>query len=92
MKIDEKYSNGQIISEQKGEVLTYYHKDGKIKAEGKYIDGKFQGKWVFNKKEGFLWQVGYFKDNQKHGEWIRYNKSGDIESKQHFKDGKKTNS
>lgn len=89
MKNSGKYSNGQIISEQKGDVLTYYHIDGKIKAQGKYVDGMMQGKWIFNKKEGYLWNVGHFKDSKKHGKWIRYKSDGSIEKEESFEDGKK---
>lgn len=88
MKTSGKYNNGQLVSEQKGDTLTYYHKDGKIKAQGKCVDGIFQGKWIFNKKEGFLWQIGYFKDNNKDGKWIRYKADGSIEKEETFKDGK----
>lgn len=88
MKTSGKYNNGQIISEQKGNTFTYFHKDGKIKAQGKYVDSKFEGRWIFNKKEGFLWQIGHFKDNKKHGRWIRYKSDGSIEKEESFANGK----
>ncbi len=88
MKTSGKYNNGQIISAQSGDTLTYYHKDGKIKAQGKCVDNIFQGKWIFNKKEGFLWQIGHFKDNKKHGKWARYKPDGSIEKEETFQDGK----
>lgn len=88
MKNTGKYSNGQIISEIKGDVFTFYHKDGKIKAQGKYIDGLVQGKWIFNKKEGYLWNVGNFKDNKKHGKWTRYKSDGSIEKAEVYEYGK----
>jgi len=88
-KAGEVYNNGQKVSEQKGDVLTYYFKNGEIKAQGKNINGKMQGKWIFNKKEGYLWQVGYFNESGvQHGEWIRYNPDGSIQQEKHFKDGK----
>ncbi|MBI4136519.1 hypothetical protein HY469_00495 [Candidatus Roizmanbacteria bacterium] len=89
MKTSGTYNNGQIISEQKGDVLTYYHKDGKIKARGKYVDGLMQGKWIFNKKEGYLWNVGHFKDSKKHGKWIRYKSDGSVEKEEMFEEGKR---
>ena len=89
MKNSGTYSNGQIVSEQKGATLTYYHINGKIKAQGNYIDGLFQGKWIFNKKEGYLWNVGHFKDNKKHGTWTRYKSDGTIEKEDVFNNGKK---
>jgi antitoxin component YwqK of YwqJK toxin-antitoxin module len=89
MKANGKYNNGQIISEQKGDILTYYHASGKIKAQGKYINSLFQGKWIFNKKEGYLWVVGNFKDNKKHGKWTRFKSDGSIEKEENFDSGKK---
>lgn len=88
MKTSGTYNNGQIVSEQRGDTLTYYHKDGRVKARGACIDGSFEGKWEFFKKEGFLWQIGHFNHNQKHGTWIRYKANGDIEKEQTFREGK----
>lgn len=84
MKLGGAYSNGQVVSEQKGDLLTYYHKDGKIKAQGKCIDGSFEGEWKFYKKEGYLWTMGHFKDNKKHGKWVRYKADGSIEKEEIF--------
>lgn len=92
MKTSGRYNNGQIVSEQIGDILNYYHKDGKIKAQGKLIDGVFQGKWIFNKKEGYLRHIGHFKDNKKHGRWIRYKADGSIEKEEIFENGEKTKS
>ena len=87
-KKDAKYSNGQMISDQKGDILTYYLKDGRIKAQGKFIDGKMEGKWIFNKKEGYLWQVGYFENGSQHGLWTRYNPDGSVQKETLFERGK----
>ena len=89
MKTSGRYNNGQVVRQQKGDILTYYHKDGNIKAQGKCVDGVFQGKWVFNKKEGYLWNVGHFRDHKKHGKWIRYRADGSVEKEETFRDGKK---
>lgn len=90
MKTSGKYNNGQIVQEQKGDMLTFYHKDGKVKARGQCVDGSFEGEWKFFKKEGFLWQVGHFKNNQKHGKWTRYDADGNIEKEQIYVEGKNT--
>lgn len=87
MKTSGNYNNGQPVKEQNGDILTWYHKDGKIKAKGKCIDGSYEGTWEFFKKEGFLWGIGNFKNNQKHGQWIRYKADGSIEKEQMFKMG-----
>ena len=88
MKTEGNYSNGQAVKEQKGDILTYYHLNGDIKAQGKCVDGLFQGKWVFNKKAGFLWGIGHFKDHEKHGKWTRFKADGSIEKEQTFQGGK----
>ncbi len=88
MKTSGNYNNGQAVKEQKADVLTWFHKDGTIKAQGRCIDGSYEGKWEFYKKKGFLWGVGHFKDNQKHGKWIRYKADGSIEKEQMFEEGK----
>ena len=82
------YKNGQAVFEQKGNVLTYYFKTGEIKAKGKSINSMMEGKWVFNRESGELWQIGNFKRNQKHGEWIRYDRKGKVEYQETFVDGK----
>jgi antitoxin component YwqK of YwqJK toxin-antitoxin module len=82
------YKNGQKISELNGNILTYYYKNGKTKAYGKYIDEKMEGEWIFNRKNGELWQEGHLRENIKDGEWKRYNKNGELEYHVEFKDGK----
>ena len=41
------YSNGQKTFEQEGEKLSYFFKNGKIKAEGISINGIMEGDWKF---------------------------------------------
>lgn len=89
MKTEGLYKNGQKTSERKGDILTYYFKTGVVKARGKYIDDMMEGKWIFNRENGKLWQVGNFKKGIKQGKWIRYNKNGDIEMEAFFENGKK---
>lgn len=87
MKNSGTYKNGQIVSEVKNDTLTHYFITGDIKAQGPYKNGQFQGKWIFNKKEGCLWQVGHFRDNLKHGSWVRYKPDGSVEKEQEFVNG-----
>jgi antitoxin component YwqK of YwqJK toxin-antitoxin module len=83
------YSNGQNITAQTGDILTYYFEDGIVKAQGKLVNDVMQGEWIFNKKEGYRWQVGHFNDaGQKHGAWTRYNPDGSVQKEQHFEHGK----
>jgi antitoxin component YwqK of YwqJK toxin-antitoxin module len=81
------YSNGQKTFEQVGEELTYFFKNGKIKAEGISMNGIMEGEWKFYRETGQLWQVGNFKEGQKHGSWIRYDKKGKLEYQEKFTNG-----
>lgn len=82
------YKNGQEIYSQKGNILSYFFKDGTLKAKGKSINNTMEGKWIFNRQNGDLWQVGHFKAGKKHGSWIRYGKTGKIEYDENFKNDK----
>ncbi len=82
------YANGQKVFEQGGDILTYFYKNGRIKARGDSIGGIMRGKWIFYRETGQLWQVGNFKDNQKHGSWIRYSRKDQIEYDETFANGK----
>jgi len=82
------YTNGQKIFEQKGDVLTYFYKNGRIKAQGISINASMQGEWVFYRESGQLWQVGNFKDSKKHGSFTRYDKKDQIEYEEIFDNGK----
>lgn len=88
MMKNKEYINGQKTHEQIGEKLTYFYKDGKVKAEGVSINDLMQGEWKFYRESGQLWQVGNFKNNQKHGKWVRYDKQGHLEYDETFQDGK----
>ena len=85
---DQYYANGQKAFEQKGNIRTYFFKTGKLRAKGKFINGSMEGKWIFNRVTGELWQIGHFLQNEKHGEWIRYDKKGTVEYHAEFVDGK----
>jgi antitoxin component YwqK of YwqJK toxin-antitoxin module len=88
MMKNKEYSNGQKTFEQTGDKLTYFFKNGKIKAEGISINGIMEGEWKFYRETGQLWQVGNFKGGQKHGSWLRYNKKGKLAYKESFINGK----
>lgn len=90
MENNNTYKNGQVISEQKENRLTYYYKNGKVKAEGIFENDMMQGQWLFYRETGQLWQVGSFKDSIKHGHFIRYDRADKLEYDEHFAEGKKT--
>lgn len=89
MNKDTTYAKGQKTAQQTGNILTYFFKDGAVKAQGKFVDGAMQGEWIFNKKEGYLWQIGHFDtDGKKHGSWVLYNPDGSIQKEKLFEHGR----
>ncbi len=82
------YKNGQKMFEQKGSTLTWFFKTGQVKARGRSVEGVMQGRWVFYRETGQLWQVGHFKDNLKHGAFVRYDRSDRVEYQETFALGK----
>ncbi len=82
------YKNGQPVYEIAGEKLTHYYKNGKIKAQGLFINNLMEGEWIFYRESGQLWQIANFKNNNKHGIWIRYDKYDKIEYQEKFENNK----
>lgn len=82
------YANGQKVYAFEGNQLTYYYKNGKVKATGIYEDDQMEGEWIFYRETGQLWQVGSFLHNKKHGHWVRYDKTGAVEYDETFDNGK----
>ncbi len=82
------YANGQKVHELSGDRLTYFYKNGRIRAEGPFINGQMEGEWTFYRETGQLWQVGHFKHNQKHGHFIRYDRNDQVEYEEVFDNGK----
>jgi antitoxin component YwqK of YwqJK toxin-antitoxin module len=83
-----KYSNGQKIHSLESNILTYYFKNGTIKAVGNYVDDQMEGEWKFFRETGELWQVGSFSAGKKNGSWVRYDRKQTIEYKADFIDDK----
>lgn len=69
--------------------MTYFFRNGNVKAVGNYFDKLMEGEWKFFRENGQLWQIGQFKASQKDGYWIRYDRNGNIEYKELFENGKK---
>jgi antitoxin component YwqK of YwqJK toxin-antitoxin module len=82
------YANGQEVYRYDDKKLTYYYKNGKIKAEGPFENIQMEGEWIFYRESGQLWQIGNFQSGKKHGKWIRFNKENQEEYNEEFKDGK----
>ena len=82
------YANETPVFDLTGDRLTYYYKNGKLKADGKYINGKMEGEWIFYRETGQLWEIGNFLDGMKHGSWTRYGRDDKVEKVQIFGKGK----
>lgn len=82
------YSNCQPIFELSDYKLTYYYKNGKIKAEGPFVNSMMEGEWTFFRETGQLWSTGNFKNNTKHGRWIRYDRNNQVEYDETFENNK----
>jgi len=85
------YSNGQKVFEIVGDRLTYFYKNGILKAEGLYINDLMEGEWKFYRETGQLWQIGNFKNSKKNGSWIRWDKNNQVEYQEDFEADKKVN-
>ena len=82
------YTNGQKVYELTEDTLTYYYKNGNLKATGPFINEFMEGEWTFYRESGQLWQVGNFEHNLKHGRFIRYEKKDEVEYDKTFVKGK----
>jgi antitoxin component YwqK of YwqJK toxin-antitoxin module len=59
-------------------------KNGLLKAKGFYINSQMNGKWIFYRETGQLWQIGYFKMGKKEGTWTRFDRHDQIEYEESF--------
>lgn len=73
------YANGQPVYELADNKLTYYFKNGKVKAFGPFINNLMEREWIFYRETGQLWQVANFAGSKKDGSWVRYDKNNKIE-------------
>lgn len=90
------FLNGKMVAEgiidEKGLKQGYfqeYYENGRVKAEGKYVDSKPVGQWKYYYQDGTLEQEGTFNNRGRHiGEWIWYYQNGYVWKKEFFENGK----
>ncbi|HBC78185.1 MAG TPA: hypothetical protein DEO60_13665 [Bacteroidales bacterium] len=82
------YTNGQPVYSMTGEKLTFFYKNGKIKAQGPFINNLMEGEWTFYRETGQLWQIANFRNSKKNGSMIRYGKDDKIEYQEEFENNK----
>jgi antitoxin component YwqK of YwqJK toxin-antitoxin module len=65
-----------------------FYPSGKVRAEGRYRNGKRSGKWQFYYPDGQLEQIGIFNNKGEYnGDWVWYYPSGAVRIEQAFIDG-----
>lgn len=55
---------------------THYYDGNKKQANGKYVDGKQEGKWTFWHENGKIQSEQYYKDGLEDGVWTWYDENG----------------
>ncbi len=83
------FANGQKVYDLHDDYLTYYFKDGSIKAEGPYMRNKKEGEWKHYRKNGHMWKIGHYKKGLKHGNWQRLSPEGQVEADETYVNGKR---
>jgi|AntRauTorcE11898_2_1112593.scaffolds.fasta_scaffold22771_1 antitoxin component YwqK of YwqJK toxin-antitoxin module len=81
------YANGQKVYDLKDDYLTYYFKNGALKAEGHFIKNKKEAEWVFYRKTGYMWKKGTYIKGKRDGQWQRFSADGQVESDCIYRDG-----
>jgi len=90
-KIDYSQSGDTLMLEkplEKMKMVREYHKNGKIKEERNYKDGKRDGKLTLYHENGQIRVEGNLKDENADGKRTTYYEDGQIESEGNYKDGK----
>ncbi|HXB41634.1 MAG TPA: toxin-antitoxin system YwqK family antitoxin [Bacteroidia bacterium] len=77
------WKNGKVNGVQK-----VYYLDGKLRAEGIFVDGKAEGYSKQYSPNGLLVRVSYFRNNFRHGTDTSFFENGTIRSLFNFVDGK----
>lgn len=86
------YANGQRAFKADGNKMTYFFRNGRIRAEGLLENGVMEGAWRFYRDSGLLWQIGSFVNGNKDGVWTRYDKIGELEDEETFRNDRKLKS
>ncbi|WP_333811460.1 hypothetical protein [Timonella senegalensis] len=68
----------------------FWHKGGRLKSAGHYVNDQLTGPWVWFREQGGLLQEGSFVDNLQEGLWIRYRANGHYLDRGEFSAGQKT--
>jgi len=65
------------------------HKNGKVYAQGEFVDSKREGRWEYFDEEGRRTGVSHFKDDKFEGKRTFYDAEGHVREEQNWQDGKR---
>jgi len=80
-------TNKHVENKKEGLWITYNHKNGQLKGEVNFKDGKKEGLWKGYHENGQLESEGNYKDNKQEGLWKTHHENGQLESEGNYKDG-----
>ena len=89
------FDSGRIVAEgildstglQQGE-WKEYHENGKVKAEGKYVNGVKVGQWKYYSPNGKMFEIGkYDTKGRQQGKWLWYFDGGVLRRESNFYNG-----
>lgn len=81
-----KFSELTYLNENESDAV-FYHPTKEVKAKGKYINDKKQGKWEFFDVRGNIISQENYEDDKKHGEEIIFFEDGEKAIIKNWKDG-----
>lgn len=71
------------------EKVIDYYSDGKIKLEGRTVNGKPHGLWRYYYENGFVWSEGRFRHGERDGHSLVYYENGKKRIQGQFKEGER---
>ncbi|HTL17835.1 MAG TPA: hypothetical protein VL793_11400 [Patescibacteria group bacterium] len=54
------------------------HKDGRVRAKGKMLNGLLSGYWEWFRADGSKMRSGYFDKGRQVGQWTTYDRKGKV--------------
>jgi antitoxin component YwqK of YwqJK toxin-antitoxin module len=67
----------------------YFHTNGRLKEEGKYVNGQRSGKWTQYNELGKVTTVANFVNDAKHGSWLVWDDNGNKRFEMNYNNGKR---
>lgn len=88
-KIGDEYETGNYyFGRKRGEWLTYYYPDMKLKSVSNYTDGRKTGKFKSYYSNKKIKEIGQYENDNKSGKWTYYTSDGNIDYTAEYSRGK----